>query len=118
MYYLYWQVTLLCLCIIYGIFTWDPDYESSSYDSRSSTSSKSTSYNNTNKYELYNSTAVTNLASHRGRYSHSKQIMQLVEATYLYFPVKVAYTSDTLTYSKKDCVYSIKPNFFTALFSA
>lgn len=50
--------------------------------------------------------------------AHTKQIMQLVEATYLCFPVKVAYTSDTLTYSKKDCVYSIKPNFFEALFSA
>ena len=50
--------------------------------------------------------------------AHTKQIMQLVEATYLCFPIKVAYTSDTLTYSKKDCVYNIKPNFFATLFSA
>ena len=50
---------------------------------------------------------------------HMKQIMKFVDAQYLCYPIKICYSSDTLTYTcPEKSVYSIKPSFFASLFSA
>ncbi|MBR6509329.1 MAG: hypothetical protein IKT38_01835 [Clostridia bacterium] len=50
---------------------------------------------------------------------HMKKLMRFVEAQYICFPIKIAYSADTLIYADpKNCIFSIKPNFFASLFSA
>lgn len=50
---------------------------------------------------------------------HMKQIMKLVNSYYIYYPIRIIYSADTLTYAyPENCLYSIKRNILTAFFSA
>lgn len=70
------------------------------------------------KHNIELDKATTSLILIAENTEHMKQIMKFVNAQYLCYPIKICYTSDTLTYTYPEkSIYSIKPSFFASLFS-